>query len=516
MSTGQPTASPDVSLKLRLDALRKSLCQISGVDEAVRGRREEARVLHESTLGVSGLVWSLEDLETAIKNLNKGILVLAGQPGAPEKVAERVKNELQAAELGIAEAAEQCTAIKRIVALMEARWMELERAGALLDEVNTTLSNKCDERIRKVDELKGRLDRGELSEKEVWKDYEDLAYRDGERLFAGEPLFAEYVDYLGGVALRNTGIDEGVCHMADEVLQRCHRMEGNTLWHSMTVPARRVPAESTLARIIRLGFPEWTVWAVPLGAHGFGHVVLAEHDDLKGRIDRSGLRAAPGPLDLYLADVFATYVMGPSYAYASVLLALDPYAPDAPAAGGGNGGAASAGAAVAAEPSPDSRRVHVILETLRCMDETAYDGVRAVLQSYWENALSAFGLAFQFGQGTPSAQGRRRRPEDVGLMVDFLDSSARHLRYKGAQWQRVTRWPELRGCDPGTFPLDPSKDDIRDVLNAAWHQRMRHPDDAMGLAADQLAQAAQSLWRERLSAKTSASGVGGLELQGDS
>jgi hypothetical protein len=66
----------------------------------------------------------------------------------------------------------------------------------------------------------------------------------------------------------------------------------------------------------------------------------------------------------------------------------------------------------------------------------------------------------------------------------------------------------MRETDPKEFPLKPHDDDIRDVINAAWHQRILDPELAIGGGADELAQAALALWRERLSEKKSTSGVG--------
>ena len=75
--------------------------------------------------------------------------------------------------------------------------------------------------------------------------------------------------------------------------------------------------------IIRLGFPEWSFWSLPLVAHELGHVVVGEklEDFLKKQAQDKRER---GYLEEYLADAFATEIMGPAYVCAAVLLRLNP------------------------------------------------------------------------------------------------------------------------------------------------------------------------------------------------
>jgi hypothetical protein len=391
-----------------------------------------------------------------------------------------------------------------VIDQMASLWDEISAEG--LQSVNETLSTKCRQRTTRVLEMEREVANDPAADRgRIWEHYEDIAFRDGTNLFQGEPLFAEYVDFLGGLALRNTGIDEGVCHMADELLERCHRIANNTLWHSLTVPARRMPSESTIARMIRLAFPEWTVWAVPLGVHEFGHVLVTENRELKDQIEDSGL-ADLDSLQVYLADAFATYFMGPSYAYASILLALDPYAGEYQGDVDRPPGEHPPLVPPDMKGSPDTRRAYVILEALNEMDSGAYKGVRTTLHRHWENALEAFGFAFELDPGEED-----RLREVVALMDDFLRVHTIQLRYESTQWRKVTTvrgWQNMRETDPKEFPLKPHDDDIRDVINAAWHQRILDPELAIGGGADELAQAALALWRERLSEKKSTSGVG--------
>lgn len=494
-----PLPIPDLSLRLRLDALRKSFVQIRSLDKAVRTRRNEVGTLHAARRDIKGQLTPLTVSITSAATYLK-----AAESDGDEDMLRKAMEFIESAGETAASLEKLFGSMTTVIDQMARLWDEISAEG--VKSVNNALATKCNERIHYVEGMQKKIEKEPGADRgELWEHYEDLAFRDGENVFKKEPLFAEYVDFLGGLALRNTGIDEGVCHMADELLERCHRIADNTLWHSLTVPARRMPSESTIARMIRLGFPEWTVWAVPLGVHEFGHVVVTENRDLRDQIEESELkRQFEAALNIFLADAFATYCMGPSYAYASILLSLDPYSG---AWEGGpapvNGGEPPLQPAVA-EKSPDTRRAFVILETLNVMDSGAYKGVRTALAAYWDNSLRAFGLEFELGD-----EEEKRLKEVVDLMSDFLDSKTIGLRYEASQWKKVTseKWPNLVGTDPSEYPLSTFDDDIRDVVNAAWHQRVQDPELALGDDADELADAALALWREKLSEKKSTSGV---------
>jgi hypothetical protein len=84
--------------------------------------------------------------------------------------------------------------------------------------------------------------------------------------------------------------------------------------------------------VFRFRFPEWTLWALPFAAHEVWHIALGEEliASLKGDIE-----SANRPTTLLdgentqscLADAFATYTLGPAYAYAAIALLLDPARP---------------------------------------------------------------------------------------------------------------------------------------------------------------------------------------------
>ncbi len=146
-----------------------------------------------------------------------------------------------------------------------------------------------------------------------------------------ENLFSEYVDVLRGIALRSAGFRDGdsqlgdIFLIADQLPRLWGRIEGWE-WNSLAVPSRTELNRKSQAFMLRIGFPEWTLWALPFAQNEFGHVFVARVPGLAPTGPRSGYEAA------LLADALATIVTGPAYACAALLLRLDPAAVISPGA----------------------------------------------------------------------------------------------------------------------------------------------------------------------------------------
>src|SRR5207244_7964566 len=138
-------------------------------------------------------------------------------------------------------------------------------------------------------------------------------------------VFSNYVEFLGGLALRGAGLDEGICRIADELMRSCGSF-GPTHWSALTIPASQ--EAMTLARSIRVRFPEWTIWAVPLTAHELGQVVIREPGtpDFEKYVKRQfpNAKTKQQHLRVLLADAFTTYVIGPASACSVIVLKLHP------------------------------------------------------------------------------------------------------------------------------------------------------------------------------------------------
>jgi hypothetical protein len=272
----EQTQDPDLVLRLRLDSLRKNLNQISQAEVAISRLHENVKYLRDSALETgSGIDWRLDDLRSSLDRAMKSIQRLTAAPDLPAGIFE---TPLESLETAVKLADAITGRVTEMLKTLEGLWEPLQQLAPddLKDPLNNSLIHESEQRANTVKRLESRLRTrrgGKPPDRaKIWAEYERLAYQDG------EPLFGEYVDLLGGLALRNTGIDSGICAMADALIRRLHYVGGRErLYHSVAVPARRGAPERTMARIIRLGFPEWTVWAVPLAAHEYGHVGVADH-----------------------------------------------------------------------------------------------------------------------------------------------------------------------------------------------------------------------------------------------
>jgi hypothetical protein len=114
-----------------------------------------------------------------------------------------------------------------------------------------------------------------------------------------DSLFSEYVDLLRGVALRSAGFGDDDAQLsdlfliADQLPSLWGRVDGWS-WQSLAVPSRQDGSGSSEAMVLRVGFPEWTIWALPFVQHGFGHVFAKKRQF-----------AAPGPADAITAAALA-------------------------------------------------------------------------------------------------------------------------------------------------------------------------------------------------------------------
>lgn len=231
---------------------------------------------------------------------------------------------------------------------------------------------------------------GEIALEEDWETYRRKA-KDC------RGLFEEYVGLLQGVALRDAGFDSDLFRIADR-LPSLWRRPGGYSWRSMAVPAGQELLDQSAARVLRIGFPEWTVFALPLLQHEFGHVFLrlpllqrppaqaTEGTTADGAL--GDLAAAPGgsgagPANgnptaaICIADAAALCVTGPAYACAVLFMRLEP-------------------ADVQTEDDLTTRRAAVILEALKriaekCPEDSPLTLMHLRLKTEWEKAVSVLG-----------------------------------------------------------------------------------------------------------------------------
>src|SRR6185503_8084314 len=95
-----------------------------------------------------------------------------------------------------------------------------------------------------------------------------------------QEVFCECLEYIGGLALRDRGFDQRICDIGDHLIVSCAKDWNNLKWQSLTILAAQERLGQTMARIIRLRFPEWTIWTLPFTAREFAHVAFHANENL--------------------------------------------------------------------------------------------------------------------------------------------------------------------------------------------------------------------------------------------
>lgn len=337
----------DLLLRVRLEALQQNLRQVTKLIDLVRDNGNSVRTLdrlldnrpgtpikvHLTRAGMAGnafggLLVENEELEAALR----------AYPETVKQLCE-VPNDLAAVQKELDAARRE---VKRLLG-------SVEEIDALLnrERIPGNFGDTARSLLTVAAQLQEQLpgpERGNPPQAATtthWEMFRELV-GDRKRL----SVFQEYVDVASGLSLRGNGMDEQFCAMADWLSEHWTEVLGLPYWFS--IPARDEARLMTQV-IIPVGFPEWTIWAVPLFAHEVGCIFADEDSSLRSFtvVEAKGLsadkasttgelakaQARPGRkrmdarqarIRTYLADAFATYVMGPAYACASLLLKLDP------------------------------------------------------------------------------------------------------------------------------------------------------------------------------------------------
>lgn len=470
-------------LRLRLDTLKRNLRQVEATELSVAQRRDEidalAKVFDDQLDGIhlTGryLVQDLTGCRSVVDSLMKAAETV---PGAVRRLDGLLSTCAEYAN----QIEGKATDCAEIVQTMARRWETLTADEKFDEHIRQVFAQRAKALIDKIDEL------ADVEPAQAWTTFQEHIRAES------EDLFAEYVEFLGGLALRDTGLGvpavgspapveafgADVYVMADDLIRQIYRIGGDELWHSLTIPARRDAAACTRARMIRLAFPEWTVWAVPLAAHEFGRVVIDKNEIVDAHADEFG--GVCQGLKTLLADIFGTYAMGPSYALATVYVRLDPRTRNEQ----------ERLAQLADGPvRSDSERAYVVFTTLERMDD---DGslakVTGMLRTRWEMAIDQ-------AQGIPLPTGKAAANLDryVAFLLDFLLKKAPVIKYSADRWAKTQQLDEFRALVAAGWRPMPGREDVRDVLNAAWRQRITAGKTA-GVDGDvQLADDALELWR---------------------
>jgi hypothetical protein len=273
----------------------------------------------------------------------------------------------------------------------------------------------------------------------------------------------ETLAFTEGALLRRSGVDGGFCALADKLLDHFNHVERKLNWRGFTILAETA-FFGEIGEVIRLRFPEISIWHLPVAAHEFGHYA---NPTIRVEVRDGSFTGSEYPIGEFLrgkwnkinqkpwfhahefmADIFAVYTLGAAYAYCVLFLRPDP---------------GTVRAATTTHPSWNER-YHVILETLGRIVQ--HGGVTPQVardvERRWESTLSA-----SAGSSKPDVQELRKL---VDFFYPLLDVNLRGVRYAtfGRAQQLVSA---LRSGDqlPGAT--------IPDILNAAWLARFYDLND---------------------------------------
>jgi hypothetical protein len=281
-----------------------------------------------------------------------------------------------------------------------------------------------------------------------------------------EALFSEYVDLLHGIALRSAryGDEElsigELFLVADELPRVWGRIEGWT-WQSLAVPSWLDQNRSTEAMVLRIGFPEWTIWALPLLQHEFAHIFVKRKQLSTAETDA-----------VALADALAVLVAGPAYVSATLLLRLDP-------------------GAVSAEQPEVGLRAATIVRTLSTIAENAELApvvkLAKRLEEEWRAAVVDAGGSSEaqeeaFGSAAWQVALEVARSKLLGFSTN---GGGNPQPLWATKWATISAWADSLVADR-VEDIDLASEDGDDrerrpsltlILNAAWLARIR-PDPA--------------------------------------
>lgn len=231
-----------------------------------------------------------------------------------------------------------------------------------------------------------------------------------------------------------------------------------------------------LLELVRLRYPGTGFWDLPVMAHEFGHYVLTQppafdpvpFQQLCGDVAAitAELRTTPAPwqsrfaetasqseqrVNELVADIFATYAVGPAYPRCCVALRIPPDDTDA----------------LRPQHPPWRHRVSAMVETLRWMSEHSADG--GYLNVVAEDVAR---LWSDVARGSDAGAGEQVR-EWVAQVAGSLD------RFSGLRYDKGYRADRILAADPdvGDDVLDGCT--VAHVLNAGWTWRLRNDDQTL-------------------------------------
>lgn len=475
--------SPHELLQIRLDALKLDVAKVKEVVNEARKRTEGIRDIRRRL-----------DSEASSREPLRQLNALEGRLSRALEY-QNVRDLLDSTDSGLSQALQdqfqQCVGqLKQLFAVLKQDIDEIEHDMVDLPNAGplpSSLGRRCRQVGRQIDDLKGDVEQaGPAAFGGLWNRFDTLLKEQA------KPLFAEYVEFAGGLAMRDNALEDRVCRMTDELLKELSETTRNAL----TVPARQAALSTIMTSVIKVGFPEWTVWGIPLAGHEAGLRIAEDDPAVREYVEEPGQGLSKELRKSLFADIFAAYTLGPAYACAAILLRFEPHHV----------------LAVGDEPSDIDRAWLILMVLDRLGQPGSYNDYAEQPASYFETVRTLRDLwdtavASLAGQGIgldPHAEART----DIQLFLDdvweILSDSGQFHPFTGMRSEaaeRRDRWDEAQKLAeylllPPQVPKDETRvpplrrQDIIELLTAAWLARLT--DEERG--PTHIARKALGLW----------------------
>lgn len=452
-----PQRSMQQLLEIRLDALKLDVGKVREVVQDARKRTSSIRDIkrrleYESADGGREALRQIRSLARRVDN------VLEDSP--------QLREELDTCDRGLADALsselpEYLARLKELLDSVQRDIGELDHDMVDLPDVQTgpmesSLEARCDDVCEQIGQLQVAASisaAGRGTFRDLWDQYDRMLKEDA------RPLFAEYVDFAGGLAVRDNALDNRVCQMTDVLLKDL----SHVTMYPLSVPARQAALGTVMKSVIKLGFPEWTIWGIPLVGHELGLSVADNEEVIKRLVNGDSFGMSADRKKSLFADIFATYTLGPAYACAAILLRFEPHH----------------ASSQEGDPS-DIDRAWLILDVLDRLGDTAPGGCGSGqvnsyfetvgrLRELWEGAVANLTEP----NGGPSA-GTQRQADLEGFLAAtwrILSDSSRFHAFDCTRWLAAQEWlADLKGSPKRTFRRETNE--VLDLLTAAWRARL--------------------------------------------
>jgi hypothetical protein len=445
------TVMADDLLRSRITFVETNLRQIGNLMEVVKKRKNHLGDTHaflsDSATQLQQAVGKLNDTASALRQSakedqwlpfrNEHLSVLRDMASELVKMSDSMESHAQALE-------QSQSLLSRLAQPAPAAgaggFTAVQLEKTTVDAIETKLKE-----IRSV--LDTPADPAGMQTRTAWKDFSEHVRTQA------QDLFSEYVDLLGGLAVRDAGLDQDACRLADDLF-RFYAI-GSRQAPPLTIPSRYRVNSRGWGQVMRLGFPEWTIWTLPLVAQDFWFAV--GRNRFQADLKLADVDVTDSAIQECLADAFGTFALGPAYAYAAIRLRFDPF---------------TAYEAVRSSASDDSR-VHAVVSMLTEMGGPPgalndFKQIASDLSKQWQEALD-------FAEPRGAADEKFKKA--IGNAVATLAAGMRGAVEGQAgltveAWNEFRTWPDLLLSGDSAIPGGAGTE-LRWVLNAAWVARVK-------------------------------------------